>query len=437
MKCRKILPVLLIAFLAPTGLYAQETMTLAECIEKASANHKLAMEKERYAAISDLSSQILRKAWMPVADLGASFVYNSDVVDLAGTLSGIPVPGLADFIPPVPHSHYRVTMELSQLLYDGGVTGELVRQEEAALRINQKITETDIYAAGERVISTYFGIVLLDEQYRLINTFIASIESQMVTAASAVRSGVLTPSDHDILLAEKLKLELQGRENRNLAVALRNILGEITATDIRESTRLITGEEPVIIPINGDIIIKRPEIILFDLTISKIEAGEKLIAAARRPKAYGFATLGYGKPPGNNFFSDSSEPFIVTGATLRWNIHDWNISRREREILNVRREIAGARKSDMEEKFRLSLERKRAEIESIRESVAILGEIAAIRGRVSETMSSRLRNGTITASEYIVATNPEREVLINLEIQKINLVKAGYEFLFLTGSEIK
>jgi hypothetical protein len=52
-------------------------------------------------------------------------------------------------------------------------------------------------------------------------------------------------------------------------------------------------------------------------------------------------------------------------------------------------------------------------------------------------MSSRLSNGTLTSSEYLIAANQEREALINLEIKKINLVKANYEYLFLTGNELK
>lgn len=428
---------LLLLSVAASGLFSQESLTLAECLEKAASNHNLAMEKERYAAISDLSSQIIRKVWMPVADAGASFIYNSDVVDLGRALSGIPVPGLAGAITPIPNSQYRLTLEISQLLYDGGLTGELVRQEEAALKITRQLTEIEIYSVKERVISSYFGIVLLDEQYRLISTFIDAIESQIETAASAVRSGVLTTSDNDILLAEKLKMELQGRDNRNLARALRSILGELTGTEIKETTSLLYSKDPAYIPHDVAVDLKRPELTLFDLTINSMDAGEKLLTAGRRPKAYGFATFGYGKPPGNNFFSDSSEPFFVAGATLRWNIYDWDKTRREREILIVRRDITKARKSDAEVKLRLMLEAKQAEIDNIRQSIETLIEIAEIRSRVSASMASRFRNGTITATEYLLATNPEREALINLEIQKINLIKAGYEYHFITGNELK
>ncbi|MFO7575140.1 MAG: TolC family protein [Bacteroidales bacterium] len=428
----------LISILSVTasGLFSQESLTLAECLEKAGANHKLALEKERYAAISDLSSQILRKAWMPVTDAGASIIYNSDVVDLGSALSGIPVPGLADAIAPIPHSQYRLTLEISQLLYDGGMTRELIRNEEAALKINQQLTEIEIYSIKEQVIANYFGIVLLDKQYRLIKTFVETIESQIEAAASAVRSGVLTPADHDILLAEKLKMEQQSIENRNLDRALRNILGEITGLEISESTSFHISE-PAAMPVHESIDLRRPELTLFDLTVSSMNAGEKLLAAGRMPKAYGFATFGYGKPPGNNFFSDSSEPFFVAGAALRWNIYDWDKARREREILNVRRDITTARKSDAEVKLRLMLEAKQAEIETIRESIEKLNEIIALRSRVSAAMTSRLNNGTITASEYLIATNPEREAIISLEIKKINLIKAGYEYLFITGNELK
>jgi outer membrane protein TolC len=433
---RYVTPFLLL-FVTGSWIFSQESLTLAECIEKAASNHQLVMEKKRYEAISELSSQIIRKAWMPVADAGASFIYNSDVVDLGSTLSGIPIPGLADAISPIPHSQYRLTLEINQLLYDGGMTRELVRNEEAARRINQQLTEIELYSIKEQVIANYFGIVLLDKQYGLIRTFMATIESQIEAAESAVRLGILTPADHDILLAEMLKIEQQAGENRNMARALRNILGEITGTEIKEATRLLYSHDSTDKFFKEPVDINRPELELYDLTVSRLVAGEKLLAAGRRPKAYGFATFGYGKPPGNNFFSDSSEPFFVAGAALRWNIYDWDKTRREKEILNVRKEITTARKTDAEVKLRLRLETKQAEMETIRESIENLKEIIEIRNRVSAAMTSRLKNGTITASEYLIATNPEREALISLEIQKINLIKAGYEYLYITGNELK
>ena len=420
-----------------SGLFSQESLTLSECLEKATTNHKLAGEKERYAAISDLSSQILRRAWMPVADAGASVLYNSDVADLGSTLSGIPVPGLADAIAPVPNAQYRFTLDVSQLLYDGGMTRELVRNEEVALKISQQLSKIEIYSIKEQVLANYFGIVLLDQQYRLINTFIETIDSQAKAVASATGSGVLTQADNDILIAEKLKLQQQAAENRNMQKALRNILGEITGTTITETTRLLYGNGQGDIFFNETSDIKRPELVLFDLTVSKLDAGEKLLAAGRRPKAYGFATFGYGKPPGNNFFSDTAEPFFIAGATLRWNIYDWDKTRNEREILNIRRDITTARKNDAELKLILIIEGKRAEIETLQESIVRLKEIAELRSSITAVMSSRLSNGTLTSSEYLIAANQEREALINLEIKKINLVKANYEFLFLTGNELK
>ena len=34
------------------------------------------------------------------------------------------------------------------------------------------------------------------------------------------------------------------------------------------------------------------------------------------PKAFGFATLGYGNPPGSNFFKDEFAPYYILGQGL-------------------------------------------------------------------------------------------------------------------------
>lgn len=415
---------------------AQESITLPECFAHAEANHRLAEEKERFASIFELSSAILKKAWMPSADAGASFVYNSDVVDLSSALAGIPFPGIADAISPIPHSQYRITLDISQMIYDGGTTKVLARSKEAEMKISQQLTEIEIYGIKERVIANFFGIILLDNQYDLIKGFMETVESRIRAAVTAVEAGMMTQSDHDMLLAEKYKLRQQADENRIMSSTLRKILSDIAGIEVNDSTILIA---PVIddIPAGADFALSRPELKLYDMTTEQLATGEMLIDAGRRPRAFGFATAGYGNPPGNNFFIDSFEPYFVAGASLKWNIYDWNKAKHEREILSVRKEITLARKADSEARIARLLETKRSEIANLERAVETGDTLVALRTGITAVITSKFGNGTITAYEYIAGVNAEQEAIIAREINKLSLTRAKTEFMFISGLELK
>jgi outer membrane protein TolC len=423
-----------------TALKAQQSVTLSQCFESAASNHSLSTEKERYSAIYNLTSQILQKVWYPTADASGSYLYNSDVVDMSGVFAAVPVPGLADAITPLPHSQYRLTLDITQLIYDGGATRANRSAGEAAMLVSQQQTEVDLYRTRERIIATYFGILLLEKQQQLLSNYIEATSARLAAIESAISNGVLTTTDRDILLAEKLRLQQQSDENRILGNSLRTILGSITGLNITPATLLFAGEPgptPGSSPDARKENIARPELKLFDLAAIQLESAESLLTARRKPKAYGFATLGYGNPPGNNFFRDAFEPYFVVGASVKWNIYDWNKTKHEREIITLRKEISTARKADATENLSRQLDSKLAEIESLRSLIQTGGELVILRERIAASAQSRLDNGTITASEYLAEVTPGRQAIVSLEMHRVNLLKAEAELKYITGQEYK
>jgi outer membrane protein TolC len=418
------------------NLRAQESLSLNDCILLAESNHRLSEEKDRYETIFDLSSAILKKVWMPDADAGAGYIYNSDVVDLRSALAGIPIPGLASAISPIPHSQYRLTVDINQMIYDGGATKELIKAKESEMKINQQLADIEVYGIRERVIDNFYSIILLDSQYELLNSFAVTLELRIKAVATAIETGMMTPSDYDILLAEKYKLLLRADENRILSATLRSLLSDIAGIDIDDSTTLIPPAGNMI-PAEPDLILARPELKLFDIAGEQLNAGEKLIEAVRRPKAFGFATIGYGNPPGNNFFKDSFEPYFIAGASLKWNIYDWNRAKHEKEIINVRKEISETRRSDTEIKILRQLEMKRGEIARLEKAIQTGDTLIELHTGITAAITSRFVNGTITAYEYLAGTNAEQEAVIAREISRISLEKAKAEYRFISGLELK
>lgn len=250
---------------------------------------------------------------------------------------------------------------------------------------------------------------------------------------SAINNGAILKSDKDVLTSEKIKLEQQLTENVIRRTALLKILSEITGIDIEPSTKLVLPSP------EGDQSeeILRPELQMFDLRKEQLAAGIKIIDSRRMPKAFGFATLGYGNPPGSNFFKDEFAPYYMVGAGIKWNIFDWSKSKNEKQIITLQQGIIDSRKTDLNENLKRLLESKRAEIESFKTLLESDSELIALRKRISASAESQYENGTITATEYLNEINSEKQALINFEIHKINLSLTQIEYLNISGKEIE
>jgi outer membrane protein TolC len=415
------------------NLNAQKILTLKECYDMAMTTNALAHEKEAYNQIFQLKDNNLLKGWYPTIDAGANLVYNSDVVDMSGVFSNIPVPGFADAIKPLPHEQYRITIDVNQVIYDGGATKGARALEQAVMQVNEKQTETDLYKIRGQVNSVYFNLLLLTRQKELLHNYLELITKRITSMQSARANGVILNSDIDVLTSEKIKLEQQLTENDIRKNSLLKILSDMTGNEIDTTTKFI-------LPIHKRELtdeLSRPEIQLFDLRDKQLAAGLRLAESKRMPKAFGFATLGYGNPPGSNFFKDEFAPYYVLGAGVKWNIFDWNKAKNEQQVINLQRGIIESRKNDLSENLQRMLESKKAEITNFQSLMSTDNELILLRKRITAYAESRYENGTITATEYLNELNTERQAAINYEIHKINLAMAEIDYLNISGKDIE
>ena len=425
---RKVLFLAILIFLWPPIMKAQKILTLKECYEYAMAANALAGEKEAYSEISKLKDDNISKGWLPTIDANASFLYNSEVVDLNSALP-TPVPGMK----PIPNDQYKVTLDINQVIYDGGAIKRSRALEEADLKINEKQTETDLYKLRGQVNTYYFSLLLLERQKELLYSYLEIINKRILTMQSALHNGVILKADIDIMTSEKIKLEQQLTENDIRKNSLMKILSGLLGIEIDNTTRLILPS------ISGELTadLLRPELELLDLKRSQLDAGLKIIESKRMPKAFGFATLGYGNPPGNNFFRDEFAPYYIVGAGIKWNIFDWNKTSNEKQVITLQQGIVENRKNDMSDNLIRALDAKNAEILSLESLIGSDSTLISIRKRITASSESQYENGIITASDYLSELNSEQQAVINHEIHKINLSLAKIEYLNISGKEIE
>lgn len=432
MKKKILITFMLAAIWSQCG-FSQKAITLMECYDLASARTALAGEKSTNADISGLREKNIAKGWLPTLDANGSFIYNSSVIDLSSALGSLPVPGIADAIKPLPHEQYKVTVDINQVLYDGGAIKRARNLERAGLKVSEKQTEADIYKLRDQVNGYFFNIMLLQRQKELLNNYLSLIVKKLKAMQSAVDNGVILKSDIDVLTSEKINLEQQLAENQIRKISLFKVLSDITGTEIDTSAQLVIP--PVPEELTSEL--TRPELQLFDLKKEQLDAGIKMLDSKRMPVAFGFATLGYGNPPGSNFFKDEFAPYYIVGAGVKWNIFDWNKVRNEKQISILQQNIIDDRKNDLTDNLKRLLEMKNAEIISLSKMLESDETLINLRKKITAASESQYNNGTITATEYLNQLTTERQVILNYEIHKLNLVLARVEYMNISGRDIE
>ncbi len=424
---------LIVMFLGPFALHAQKIMTLKECYGHAMTTNAIAGEKIGYSDISRLKDENLVKGWLPTLDANGSLIYNSSVVDLSSVLGSLPIPGIAGAIKPLPNEQYKITVDINQVIYDGGAIKGARALEKADLSINEKQTETDLYKLRGQINSYYFNILLLNRQKELLNNYLEIIKKRIASMQSGINNGIIIKSDVDVLTSEKIKIEQQLAENEIRKTSFLKNLSDLTGNSIDGTTEFML---PVL---SGELSneLSRPELQLFDLRKEQLAAGMKVIESKRMPKAFGFATIGYGNPPGSNFFKDQFAPYYILGASIKWNIFDWNKAKNEKQIISLQQGIIDNRKNDLTDNLKRLLESKNSEIESLKALIETDSELISLRKRITASAESQYQNGNLTATDYLSELNSERQALINFEIHKINLSMARIEYLNISGHEIE
>lgn len=420
--------ILLMMLLMPVAsLVSQRNVTLWQCYDSAANASPLAGERVIYTDMTQLRDRNLASAWMPSLDLGATFNYQSEVVDMSELLGSVPIP--PGSLPSIPHEQYRATLDLSQVIWDGGVTRSAREVEKMVSELNMQQSEADLYRLREQVNNYFFSILLVRSQAEVISVLISDIVARMQEVASGVENGVIPPVTLDVLRAEMIKAEQSSAELGRRHDALADALEHITGMTGLKYAGLVLPE----LAITGNEVIDNPDLRLFDTRSRQLELSKDLLKNQRMPRLFGFAQAGYGNPPGNNFLSDRADFYYSLGAGIKWNIWDWSRNSNERRSLTFQQQLLDIRKSAAEQALQRLLVIKLSEIESLRDAAGRDEEIIRLRGRIAAAAASQLRNGTITASQYMTELNSEKQAVISAAARKISIARAETEYLYITG----
>ncbi len=396
---------------------AQQIVTLENCYELANKNYPLAKQSGLLAQKSAYETASLNTAKLPKIDLNAQASYQSDVTGLP-----IPLPNVS----PLNKDQYRATLDINQLIYNGGLIDSNVKLRAIQTQTQQQQVAVNLYSIKTRINQLYFAILLAQERKLILTSKQEQLASKIKEVKSGVKFGVLLPSSEQVLEAENLKIKQQLRENELDKKRLLANLSELIFTPLDEKTIL---EKPLL-SLPNDETISRPEIQLFELQNQQILGSKELISKNKLPKINAFGTAGYGNP-GLNMLNNSFQTFYMVGLKANWNVWDWDKTKKDKEALSVSESIIATEKETFLLNTHLQLKEIQTEINKLDETIQTDQEIINLREAVAKSSDAQLKNGVITSSDYLVEFSNLYESKINQKTHQIQLAlaKANYQLI--------
>mgnify|MGYP006279149221 CR=1 FL=1 len=416
---------LIIVFLLITQVSLAQQMdsvNIFNCFEAVESNHPRAGEKPLIDEQTRLKIENLKAQWYPNLDMNAQASYQSDIVEI-----DVNLPFDADF-PSPSKDQYRVTMDVNQMIYDGGVVKYSEKMERMDEKLNKQSVEVDLYQVKDQVMEVYFGIMLLQKQRKILQATIKELKTKIKSVKSAVNNGTLLPSDLKKLQAEQLNLEQKLDDINSRIHSSYGVLNKLTGLETDTSTTLELPE----ITLEEEGSYQRPENELFKMQKNQLDTKENLIQAQKIPKVFAFGQFGYGKP-GLNMLNDEFDTFYIVGAKLSWNIWDWNQNKRKRQLARLQKNMVDVRENAFNKNLDIHLEKIKADISKYEKTLQKDEQIIGLRQEVIRSSRSKLENGVITSADYITDLNQLTKAKITHERHKIELLKAKLNHLFTIG----
>ena len=393
---------------------AQTTLSLEECYRQAETHSPQAGQTRLIQEATDLQIKLLNRNYVPLSRINGQATWQSDVTSVP-----IKLPNFE--LTPPPKDQYKLTLDVTQTIWDGGLTEKQKSATLANQQVEQQRVVVDLYRIREQVSNLYFGALFAERQLRNFEILQQELNAKLLKTKASVQNGVAIRSNVLSLEARILEVEQQLLETQKRRASALEGLSLLTGTNIDVNTTL---QAPATQLVNG-IEITRPELRLFDAQKQNLAVNEQLIKAKNLPKLSAFATGGYGRP-GLNFLATQFQTYFIGGIQLQIPLTHLYTNSQGLEIQQLRvnqQRIERQRESFLLE-TQIRLASQRQEVGRLQALVASDRKLIEIRGSIRKASESQLDNGIITASDYLTELNNEDTARQNLILHEIQLLQA-------------
>lgn len=411
---------LFLALLLSAAASFSQVLTLDSAYALARNHYPLLQQQDLIRQTAGLTIDNISKGLLPQLSFNGQGSYQSDV-----TRVDIKVPGIS--ITPPAKDQYKLTADLSQLLYDGGIIREQQRFQELSAVTEQQKLEVELYKLRDRVNQVYFGILLTDEQIEQVKLARKDLDAGISKVKAQVENGVALRSSLNVLKAEMLKNDQRIYELAAQRVSLVAVLAVFTGLPLQANLQLQRPQ-----PGKESSGIDRPEQKMFDAQIKLADQQFKLLHARNMPKASAFVQGGYGRP-GLNMLKNDFSWFYIAGVRVNWSLGNLYTYRSDKKLVEISKRAIDVQKKTFEYNTSIQLIQQSAELVKYRKLLTTDEEIVALRKSVKEAALAQLENGVITSNDYIREVTAEDQARAALITHELQLLLANINYQTIAG----
>lgn len=383
-------------------------------------------EIRQYDLISETEQYNLSnaaRAWIPQIALSAQATYQSATPTYPEAFSSIMQANGIEMVG-IRKDQYRVALDISQNLWDGGVSKANRALAEAEAAEQRSRVDVSLYELQSRVDNLYFGILLLDERVAQTEALIAVLESNLARMRTYYDNGVAMQADVDTIEAELLTARQTLGQVESSRMSYRRMLelfiGEPLTSESLERPAMTT-------PASRSSM--RPELALFEAQEGKILAQRRAINSSVMPRFSAFAQGYYGYPGMDMFKSMVSPDWSLNGLIglrMSWNIGAFYTKKNNLDKLTTAESQIAVQRDIFLFNTEMQTTQDDGEIERLRRAVEDDDRIVELRRRVRMAAESQLENGVIDATDLLRKITDETTATLNRTTHEIELLQAIY-----------
>lgn len=410
---------LMLFILFSNGISQNKKISLQEAIDASIDHNPLTGQFAIYDKNTEAVLESIRKQNYPLVTWNTQVSVQSENINL-----DFPIPN----IDPISLPLYKAqsTLETNYLLYDGGISKALVKNEKIKNNIGKQSTTVQLFQLKNQIAELYYSVLLLDKQDQIVNSTIQYFDSRKKMLQSMFENGTILKSDVDKLEIELIKLDQNKSVISNKRSILISALSDLTGLDFKnadfeDSKAIFTSE-------NWD---KRPELQLFTFRKDILDAGQEFVDLKNKPKVALFAKAGVGYPNPFNFFDENIAPFAIGGVNLSWNIWDWKRNSIEKQKLKIEKESIDNQKAVFDTNMKIETNKIKLEIEGLKKNLEFDREIIINQQVILNTTENQYKNGIVTINTFLEEVNKKNIAELNAATHETEIKKAEWKYKIL------
>ncbi len=394
------------------------------CYSMARENYPLIKKQDLISKSSRYSIANASKIYLPQLTVNGQATYQSQTISFSEALPSIP--GIS--FPTMDKDQYKIQAELSQAIYDGGITKHQKALILANEQMQQQSLEVNLNTLKDRVTHIYFSILLFDEQLKQNEIRKTDLQGALAKANAAFENGTGLKSNADELKAAIINIDMAAITFRANRKAFMDMLALLIGRPVDESTVLVLPEQ---LPIVSGI--SRPELKYFDLQKKNFDIQEQQLRSAYTPKLSAFAQGAYGRPT-LNIIENKFGPWWIAGIRLNWSLGSLYSLKNNKHLLDINRQNIDTDKETFLFNTRITLNEQHADIKKYSDLLEQDNAVIELLTAVVQSAKAQLDNGVITVHEYIAKLNEENLAKQSRIVHRIQLLQAQYNFKNTSGN---